>query len=402
MVCEVLKGFLGVSCVAGCELRDTPLKSVGFAIALRVKNVYLTLRAVRHAGLSPRERECMARSVEVTRTTRGALTGDEAERLLSTVDETGHSNEERARKQRLRRERGAAAVEIDPLSGKDPSGADTDRVITRYAMLFVSVFVVLIVLIQVGWGYVRRVTTATLAEDASMRSVVRSLGMGVEWGGGFTQFPAEFTVQEADERTHRIEVSVIDADSSSELEAFATAQVQATALSVNAMLNPNIDTVVYHVKVRRDEDGRFLKSQLFGFMRPTGAATPFMTFIWTKTAAEDGVRFDCSITGVDAATQESLHDAITSKSTPATIINYVMGDNDEAIAQHVIDATHNNEGIAEGVEEMLDEVARRKVEEEKAKAEEKDEKRKSEAEVDADVEEAEERPSEDATAKEEQ
>ena len=318
--------------------------------------------------LSPRERARRAKRVEGPRKTRGALTGDEAERLLSTVDETGHSNEERARKQRLRREQGTAGVEIDPLSGKDPSGADTDRIITRYAMIFVAVFVAAIVLVQVGWGYVRRVTTATLAEDASMRSVVRSLGMGVEWGGGFTQFPAEFTVQEADERTHRIEVSVTDADSSSELEAFATSQVQATALSVNALLNPNIDTVVYHVKVRRDAEGHFLKSRFFGFVRPTGAASPFMTFVWTKTTAEDGVRFDCSITGVDAATQESLHDAITSKSTPAALINYVMGDNDEEIAQHVMDATQGNEGIAEGVQEMLDEVAQRKAEEEARRA----------------------------------
>ena len=341
----------------------------------------------------------MAKSVEVTRTTRGALTGDEAERLLSTVDETGHSNEERARKQRLKREGGVAGVEIDPLSGKDPSGADTDRIISRYAMIFIAVFVVLVVLTQVGWGYVRRVTTATLAEDASMQSVVRSLGMGVEWGGGFTQFPAEFTVLEADERTHRIEVSVIDADSSSELEAFATAQVQATALSVNAMLNPNIDTVVYHVKVRRDEEGHFLKSRLFGFMRPTGAASPFMTFVWTKTTAEDGVRFDCSITGVDAATQESLHDAITSKSTPAALISYVMGDNDEEIAQHVIDATQGHEGVAEGVNEMLDEVAQRKAEEEaERKAEEEAERKAEEAQKQAEAEAA--IPTEDENAAE--
>ena len=310
----------------------------------------------------------MAKSVKVTRTMRGALTSEEAERLFATVDETGHSNEERAKKQRSRRARGDAGVEVDPLSGNDPSGADTDRVITRSAMLFIAFFAVVIVLTQVGWGYVRRVTTATLAEDASIHSLVQSLGMGVEWGGGFTQFPSEFTVQEADENTHRIEVSVVDADSSSELEAFATAQVQASALSVNALLNPNIDTVIYHVKVRRDEEGHFLKSRFFGFVRPTGATTPFMTFVWTKATDEDGVRFDCAITGVDAATQESLHDAITSKSTPAAIINYVIGDSEELIAKRVIEATQSNDSMATGVAEMTDEVARRKAEEEAAAA----------------------------------
>ena len=311
----------------------------------------------------PRERERMTRSVEVKRTTRGALTGDEAERLFATVDETGHSNEERASRQHERRLESGASVLVDPLAGEDPSGANIDRLITRSAIIFVSVFLVLVTFLQVGWGYVRRVTTSTLAEDASMRSVVSALNMGVEWGGGFTQFPAEFTVQEADENTHRIEVTVTDSGSSSELDAFATAQVQASALSVNALLNPNIDTVVYRVKVRRDEDGHFQKARFFGFLRPTGATTPFMSFVWTKTAAEDGVRFDCAITGVDNETQERLHDAITSKSTPATIINYVMGDGDEETAKRVIAAAQDDTAIEAGVDELLAAAEERAAEE---------------------------------------
>ena len=313
------------------------------------------------------ERELMAKRVEVTRTTRGALTGSQAEELFGTVDETGHTNEERAKKQHSRRREEGASVKVDPLAGDDPSGADTDRIITRSAILFVTVFLFLVVAVQVGWGYVRRVTTLTLAEDASMRSVVSALNMGVEWGGGFTQFPSEFAVQEADEHTHRIEVTVTDSSSSSELEAFSTAQVQASALSVNALLNPNIDTVVYHVRVRRDGEGRFQRSRLFGFLRPTGAATPFMSFVWTKTTAEDGVRFDCAITGMDSATQESLHDAITSKSTPATFINYVMGDNSAEVAEHVIEAAQDHDVIAEDVRTTKmradQERMRRKVEE---------------------------------------
>lgn len=287
----------------------------------------------------------MARSSEVKRDPQGSLSAEQAEELFSTVDETGHTNEETARRQhKLRMERGES-VEIDPLAGEDPSGADTDRRITRFAIAFVSTFLLLVMLIQVGWGYVRRVTTTTLAENASMRSVVSALNMGVEWGGGFTQFPSEFTVQEADERTHRIEVTVTDSGSSSELEAFSTAQVQASALSVNALLNPNIDTVVYNVRVRRDEAGRFLKAQLFGFLRPTGSATPFMTFVWTKAASDDGVRFNCSITGVDAVTQARLHDAITSKSTPATIINQVIGGNDAELAENVLSAAGDSEAL---------------------------------------------------------
>ena len=62
-------------------------------------------------------------------------------------------------------------------------------------------------------------------------------------------------MQEADENTGRIEVTVVDSTSSSALECFSSSQVQATAFSVNALLNPNIDTVVYHVSVHADEDG---------------------------------------------------------------------------------------------------------------------------------------------------
>ena len=298
----------------------------------------------------------MARSTEVTRTTRGALSGDEAEALFATVDETGHSNEERARAQHERRSVFGTSILFDPLAGEDPSGANTDRIITRSAIVFVTIFLVLVVAIQVGWGYVRRVTTTTLAEDASITSVVTALTMGVEWGGGFTQFPSEYTVTEADERAHRIEVTVTDSESSSELEAFSTAQVQAAALAVNALLNPNIDTVVYHVKVRRDENGHFQKARFFGYFRPTGAATPFMTFIWTKTVDDDGdgVRFNCEIAGVDNETQARLHETITSKSTPGTFISNVIGDNASVVAEKVLTAAKNEEQLAERLQALAE------------------------------------------------
>lgn len=312
----------------------------------------------------------MARSTKVTRTTRGALSGDQAEELFSAVDETGHTNEEKARKQHTRRQELGQSVVVDPLAGEDPSGANTDRLITRSAIAFVMFFLVVIVAFQVGWGYLRRVTTTTLAENASISSVVSALNMGVEWGGGFTQFPSEFTVQEADENTHTIEVTVIDSSSANELDAFATAQVQASALSVNALLNPNIDTVIYHVKVRRNDGGHFLRTKFFGFIHPTGAASKFMTFVWTKTMADDGLRFDCAITGVDSVTQERLHDAITSKSTPATIINYVIGDSTAETAERVLGAATDQDAIAAQAQAMAQATEERKAQEQAEQAQE--------------------------------
>ena len=288
----------------------------------------------------------MARNVEVTRTTRGALSGDEAEELFSAVDETGHTNEETAKKQRALRVQGGASVEVDPLSGEDPSGANTDRIITRTAVAFVSIFIVAVVILQVGWGYVRRVTTATLAEDASMRSVVSALNMGVEWGGGFTQFPSEFTVQEADEHTHRIEVTVLDTESGNALDCFSTAQIQAASLSVNALLNPDINTVIYHVNIYVDADGDFRTSRFFEFLRPTGETSSFVTFVWTKSTTTQGrVVFNCTVTGMDAKTQKALRDRITSSHTPYSLITNAIT---EAPEDELSSAGEKTNGAAAG------------------------------------------------------
>ena len=247
---------------------------------------------------------------------RGALSADEAEQLFSTVDHSGHSDEERARRPRARPREKGVSVDVDPLSGDDPSGSDVSRVITRTAVTFVLTFLVLVVAAQVVFGVIRRLNTTNLADVASVRTVAGALAGGVEWGDGFTQFPADFTVQEADENTGRIEVSVVDTSSSSALECFSSSQVQATALSVNALLNPNIDTVVYHVSVHVDADGNMQQSTLFGFLKPTGDVTSFMTFVWKKTQSAAGVNFSCTITGIDESVQEELRDQVTTSFTP--------------------------------------------------------------------------------------
>ena len=71
---------------------------------------------------------------------KGALDADAAEELFTKVDETGHPNEERAALERARRQGGAAAVDVDPLSGSDPSGSNIEKVITKTAVLFVLIF----------------------------------------------------------------------------------------------------------------------------------------------------------------------------------------------------------------------------------------------------------------------
>lgn len=243
-------------------------------------------------------------------------TVEEVEALFAQVDETGHSNESNARKQRKHRRKYGVGVEIDPLSGADPSGSSIGKVITRTAVIFVLGFLAIVVVSQVGCGLLRRATTANLAQTVNAKSVSSALRGGVEWGNGFTQFPDEFTVQEADESTGRLEVSVVDNTSRNAMECMAGSQVQASALANNAMLNPQIDTVVYHVYVHKGQNGKFQRAALFGFLKPNTPATPFMTFIWKKNlTADGGFSLTCSISGIDQQTAEQLKDKLTSSNT---------------------------------------------------------------------------------------
>ena len=262
---------------------------------------------------------------EMARRQTNALTGDEAERLFETVDETGHSNEEVARRERRRRKEKGTGVDVDPLSAEDPSGSNVGKVITKTAVGFVMAFLVIVVVAQVVFGVVRRSNTADLAHNVTVATVASALRGGVEWGNGFTQFPEDFSVQEADENTGSVEVTVIDTTSSDALECFAGSQVQASAFSVNCLLNPNVNTVIYHVNVHMDESGRFKTSQLFGFLKPTGDVTSFITFVWSKTQSSTGVNFNCNITGVDKSLQEELRDQVTTSFTPVAILNGLTG-----------------------------------------------------------------------------
>lgn len=260
---------------------------------------------------------------EIARVQTNSLTADEAEELFSKVDETGHTNVETAQRQRRHRHLTGTGVDVDPLSADDPSGSNVGKTIAKAAAIFVVGFFVLIVGTQLIFGYVRRSNTANLSTNVNVRTVASALRGGVEWGNGFTQFPEDFSVQEADENAGRVEVTVIDTTSQTVLEALAGSQVQAAAFSTNALLNQNINTVTYHVQVYLDEEGKIATSSFFGFIKPTGNLTSLMTFVWTKTYTEDGgVRFNCTITGIDENMQDVLREQITNRFTPTTILGF--------------------------------------------------------------------------------
>ncbi len=260
---------------------------------------------------------------------KGSLNAEEAEKLFSTVNDTGHTSEETAIT--LDKIRSRRKAPIDPLSDADPSGSDVGKRITRTSVTFIVILFAVIVGMQIITGIIRRATTADLATDVNIDTVYQALDHGVEWGTGFTQFPTDFSVQEADENTHRIEVTVTDTSSKNALESFAGSQIQAAAFSVNALLNPDINTVIYHVDVYENEEGELQQAGLFGLLEPSGSRKTLMTFIWSKTTTEgNGVRFNCTITGVDAQTADQLQESITSSFTPEFITNLMGSGKDES------------------------------------------------------------------------
>ena len=251
------------------------------------------------------------------------LTLDEVEALFADVDETGHTNASKARKERARRRSKKAGVDVDPLSGEDPSGSNVGKTMTRAAIIVVTILLAAVIISQVACGVIRRAGTAQLANHVDYASVSSALRNGVEWGDGFTQFPTDYTVLEANEESGRIEVTVVDTSSADELECLAGSQIQAAALSVNALLNPNITQVVYHVDVHMDENGKFMQSELFGFLKPTGGMKRFATFIWTKSSSNNGgFNFNCMITGLDEQAAENLRSKVT---VQGNLLDAVLG-----------------------------------------------------------------------------
>lgn len=212
------------------------------------------------------------------------LAPEEVEELFSKIDASGV----------VRSERSEPAV--DPLSDEDPSGSKVASSISRMGIAFIAGIIIFVVGMQVGYGVMRRLNTANLSDTVTTETVSRALEGGVEWGNGFTQFPAEFTVEEADELTGVVEVSVVSAEAENELELFSNSQIEAAALATNALLNDNINRVVYNVSAYVDEDGNIVAGTGEG-----QEARLVFTFIWTKNKSEASSNIDWGlrIVGMD-------------------------------------------------------------------------------------------------------
>ena len=257
------------------------------------------------------------------------LTPEEVTELFSEIDASGVLDPTLAKKrtERMREKEAAAkrgdkaalaqlrsedrasqAKHIDPLSEDDPSGSQVSHTITKTAMAVVIGILVLIVGMQIGYGVMRRLNTANLSESVSVDTVSTALKGGLEWGNGFTQFPLDFTVDEADERTGTVEVTVLDTSSANELELLSNGQIQAAALATNALLNDKIDRVVYNVHAYIDEDSNIQHDSFFGMFPAQGHQSAILTFVWTKSSSNaTNIDWKMRIVSMDDAIAERIY-----------------------------------------------------------------------------------------------
>lgn len=269
------------------------------------------------------------------------MTPDEAEELFSELDASGVLDPDRAaaregrakRRLFMRRTAGATAVaereaadrersraragKIDPLSEQDPSGSQVGKTISRTAVVVILGVFVFVLGMQIVYGVSRRLNTANLSDRTNSETVEHAMESGVEWGNGFTQFPRDFTVDEASEKTGVVEVSVVDTDFRNELELLSNSQIQASALATNALLNEKINRVVYNVYALVDESGAFQHDNLFGFIPARGARRAMLTFVWTKSQSSvpANIDWELKIIGMDDDLAEAIQEQVNSVSS---------------------------------------------------------------------------------------
>ncbi len=269
------------------------------------------------------------------------MTPDEAEELFSELDASGVLDPDRAaaregrakRRLFMRRTAGATAVaereaadrersraragKIDPLSEQDPSGSQVGKTISRTAVVVILGVFVFVLGMQIVYGVSRRLNTANLSDRTNSETVEHAMESGVEWGNGFTQFPRDFTVDEASEKTGVVEVSVVDTDFRNELELLSNSQIKASALATNALLNEKINRVVYNVYALVDESGAFQHDSLFGFIPARGARRAMLTFVWTKSQSSvpANIDWELKIIGMDDDLAEAIQEQVNSVSS---------------------------------------------------------------------------------------
>lgn len=265
-----------------------------------------------------------------------ALAGDEGEPVDGRESSSGASEH-------------AGVGKVDPLSDEDPSGSQVGKTISRTAVVVILGVFTFVLGMQIVYGVSRRLNTANLSDRTNAETVSHAMDSGVEWGNGFTQFPRDFTVNEASEKTGVVEVSVVDTDSRNELELLSNSQIQASALATNALLNDKINRVVYNVYTLVDDSGVFQHDSLFGFIPARGTRRAMLTFVWTKSQSStpSNIDWELKIIGMDDDLAEAIQTQVNSVSSLAENPGATQGEIDEELVLRDRDAHLEAQAAAE-------------------------------------------------------
>lgn len=259
------------------------------------------------------------------------LSPEEVTELFSEIDASGVLDPNRGKSGSKRR----SPKRVDPLSEDDPSGSNVSHTINRTAIGVVIAILVLVIGMQIGYGVMRRLNTANLSDNVTYDSVNAALQGGLEWGNGFTQFPATYNVDQADERAGTVEVTVLDTTSKNELDLLSNGQIQAAALATNALLNEKINRVVYNVDAYVDGNDNIQSDKLFGLLPAEGSRRSILTFVWTKNSSAESSNIDWQlrIVSVDDAIGKRIEKQVNSVSSliedPAITQNKIDEENAE-------------------------------------------------------------------------
>ena len=259
------------------------------------------------------------------------LSPEEVTELFSEIDASGVLDPNRGKSGSKRR----SPKRVDPLSEDDPSGSNVSHTINRTAIGVVIAILVLVIGMQIGYGVMRRLNTANLSDNVTYDSVNAALQGGLEWGNGFTQFPATYNVDQADERAGTVEVTVLDTTSKNELDLLSNGQIQAAALATNALLNEKINRVVYNVDAYVDGNDNIQSDKLFGLLPAEGSRRSILTFVWTKnsSAGSSNIDWQLRIVSVDDAIGKRIEKQVNSVSSliedPAITQNKIDEENAE-------------------------------------------------------------------------
>lgn len=259
------------------------------------------------------------------------LSPEEVTELFSEIDASGVLDPNRGKSGSKRR----LPKRVDPLSEDDPSGSNVSHTINRTAIGVVIAILVLVIGMQIGYGVMRRLNTANLSDNVTYDSVNAALQGGLEWGNGFTQFPATYNVDQADERAGTVEVTVLDTTSKNELDLLSNGQIQAAALATNALLNEKINRVVYNVDAYVDGNDNIQSDKLFGLLPAEGSRRSILTFVWTKNSSAESSNIDWQlrIVSVDDAIGKRIEKQVNSVSSliedPAITQNKIDEENAE-------------------------------------------------------------------------